>query len=111
MSTRILGKNGPQVSSIGLGCMGMSEFYGPADDAQSIAVIQAYLDAGENFLDTADMYGVGRNEMLVGYCPENLWPECGGISQKIFLALSAAVVILSVVATAGRNGGVIEKCA
>ncbi len=66
MSTRILGKNGPQVSSIGLGCMGMSEFYGPADDAQSIAVIQAYLDAGENFLDTADMYGVGRNEMLVG---------------------------------------------
>ncbi len=66
MLTRLLGKNGPRVSTMGLGCMGMSEFYGPADDAKSIAVIQAYLDAGENFLDTADMYGVGRNEVLVG---------------------------------------------
>ncbi|MGC8625669.1 MAG: aldo/keto reductase [Phycisphaerae bacterium] len=66
MQTRSLGKHGPQVSAIGLGCMGMSEFYGPADDAQSIAVIHEYLAAGGNFLDTADMYGVGHNEKLVG---------------------------------------------
>ena len=57
-----------RVSPIGLGCMGMSEFYDPArmDDAESIRVIHRYLDAGGNFLDTADMYGVGRNEALVG---------------------------------------------
>ena len=66
MHMRSLGKNGPHVSAIGLGCMGMSEFYGPADDAQSIAVIHEYLAAGGNFLDTADMYGVGHNETLVG---------------------------------------------
>ncbi|NNM86944.1 MAG: aldo/keto reductase [Phycisphaerae bacterium] len=66
MLTRVLGKDGPLVSTVGLGCMGMSEFYGPSDDAQSIAVIQAYLDAGGNFLDTADIYGMGRNEILVG---------------------------------------------
>ena len=63
-----LGRNGPQVSAIGLGCMGMSEFYDPAqmNDAESIRVIHHYLDTGGNFLDTADMYGVGRNEKLVG---------------------------------------------
>ncbi len=66
MHTRSLGKNGPHVSAIGLGCMGMSEFYGPADDAQSVVVIHEYLAAGGNFLDTADMYGVGHNETLVG---------------------------------------------
>ena len=66
MHMRSLGKNGPHVSAIGLGCMGMSEFYGPADDAQSIAVIHEYLAVGGNFLDTADMYGVGHNETLVG---------------------------------------------
>jgi aryl-alcohol dehydrogenase-like predicted oxidoreductase len=66
MQTRSLGKSGPQVSAIGLGCMGMSEFYGPADDAQSIAVIHEYIGAGGNFIDTADMYGIGHNETLVG---------------------------------------------
>ncbi len=66
MQTRSLGKNGPHISAIGLGCMGMSEFYGPADDAQSIAVIHEYIAAGGNFIDTADMYGVGHNETLVG---------------------------------------------
>jgi aryl-alcohol dehydrogenase-like predicted oxidoreductase len=57
-----------EVSSQGLGCMGMSEFYDPRqmDDAESIRVIHRYLDAGGNFLDTADVYGVGRNETLVG---------------------------------------------
>ena len=65
---RTLGTGGPAVSAIGLGCMGMSEFYDPRqmDDAESIRVIHRYLDAGGNFLDTADMYGVGRNEVLVG---------------------------------------------
>jgi aryl-alcohol dehydrogenase-like predicted oxidoreductase len=66
MQTRQLGSKGPQVSAIGLGCMGMSEFYGPADDATSIDLIHKALDRGLNFFDTADMYGMGRNEELVG---------------------------------------------
>jgi aryl-alcohol dehydrogenase-like predicted oxidoreductase len=68
MTERTLGRGGLKVSAIGLGCMGMSEFYDPKqqDDAESIRVIHRYLDAGGNFLDTADMYGVGRNEELVG---------------------------------------------
>jgi aryl-alcohol dehydrogenase-like predicted oxidoreductase len=65
---RTLGAGGPAVSAIGLGCMGMSEFYDPLqmDDAESVRVIHRYLDGGGNFLDTADMYGTGRNEVLVG---------------------------------------------
>ncbi|MDE2492134.1 MAG: aldo/keto reductase [Elusimicrobia bacterium] len=66
MEKRRLGRNGPEVSALGLGCMGMSEFYGAADDRESIAVIHRALDLGVDFLDTADMYGVGRNEELVG---------------------------------------------
>jgi aryl-alcohol dehydrogenase-like predicted oxidoreductase len=68
MIERNLGRSGLKVSAVGLGCMGMSEFYDPKamDDAESIRVIHRYLDAGGNFLDTADMYGVGRNEELVG---------------------------------------------
>ncbi len=66
LDTRRLGKTGPTVSELGLGCMGMSEFYGPRDDQESVATIHAALDAGLTFLDTADMYGPYTNEVLVG---------------------------------------------
>jgi aryl-alcohol dehydrogenase-like predicted oxidoreductase len=66
MQFRILGKNGPRVSALGLGCMGMSEFYGPRDETESVATLHRALDLGVNFLDTADMYGSGHNEELVG---------------------------------------------
>jgi aryl-alcohol dehydrogenase-like predicted oxidoreductase len=66
MKTRRLGTTGPTVSALGLGCMGMSEFYGPRDDAESLATLHAALDAGLSFLDTADMYGPYINEKLVG---------------------------------------------
>lgn len=70
MKTRTLGRDGstpgPRVSALGLGCMGMSEFYGQSDEAEAIATIQRALDLGVTLLDTADMYGPFRNEMLVG---------------------------------------------
>jgi len=66
MQTRTLGHNGPAVSALGLGCMGMSAFYGQHDDAESIATIRHALDRGLNLLDTADMYGPHTNEVLVG---------------------------------------------
>jgi aryl-alcohol dehydrogenase-like predicted oxidoreductase len=66
MEKRSARENGPAVTAIGLGCMGMSEFYGDSDDARSIEVIHHALDRGVTFLDTADMYGAGQNERLVG---------------------------------------------
>ena len=65
MLQRFLGKNGPAVSAIGLGCMGMSDVYGPADRAESIATIHAAVDAGINLIDTGDFYASGANEMLI----------------------------------------------
>jgi pyridoxine 4-dehydrogenase len=66
MQTYRLGKTGPDVSALGLGCMGMSGMYGPSDRAESIATIHAALDVGINLLDTGDFYGMGHNEMLIG---------------------------------------------
>ena len=66
MKTRTLGRNGPTISAIGLGCMGMSEFYSNRDDAESIATLHHALDQSINFLDTADIYGPHTNELLIG---------------------------------------------
>ena len=66
MTYRRLGKSSLIVSSLGLGCMGMSEFYGPPDDPQSIATLHRAVDLGVTLIDTADIYGIGRNEELVG---------------------------------------------
>ncbi|EFL31989.1 oxidoreductase [Streptomyces viridochromogenes DSM 40736] len=66
MRTRSLGTTGPQVSALGLGCMGMSALYGEADRAESIATIHAALEAGVTLLDTGDFYGMGHNELLIG---------------------------------------------
>jgi len=65
MTPRTLGNTGPAVSALGLGCMGMSDFYGPADRGESIATIRAALDAGVTLVDTGDFYGMGHNEMLI----------------------------------------------
>ncbi|MBM3624938.1 MAG: aldo/keto reductase, partial [Alphaproteobacteria bacterium] len=65
MKTRKLGANGPIVSAIGLGCMGMSDLYGASDRTESVATIHAALDACVTLLDTGDFYGMGDNEMLI----------------------------------------------
>ncbi|MEU7336537.1 MULTISPECIES: aldo/keto reductase [unclassified Streptomyces] len=66
MRTRPLGTNGPQVSALGLGCMGMSALYGDADRAESVATVHAALESGVTLLDTGDFYAMGHNEMLIG---------------------------------------------
>jgi aryl-alcohol dehydrogenase-like predicted oxidoreductase len=66
MKTHQLGRTGPAVSAFGLGCMGMSDMYGPSDRAESLATFQAAVDAGMTLIDTGDFYGMGHNEMLVG---------------------------------------------
>ncbi len=85
MQTRTLGPDGPHVSALGLGCMGMSEFYGARDDAESIEVIRHALDAGLNFLDTADIYGPHTNELLVGKAIQ-------GRRDEVFLATKFGIM-------------------
>ena len=82
-----LGAQGAVVSRMGLGCMGMSEFYDPKamNDEESVRVIHRFLDAGGTFLDTADVYGVGRNDALVG-------KAIRGRRDKVFLATKFANV-------------------
>lgn len=75
MNTFKLGNSDLQVSRLGLGCMGMSEFYGPADEAESIKTLHGAIDRGVNFFDTADMYGSGHNEELIGRAFKGKWNQ------------------------------------
>ena len=82
MEQRRLGRTGPEVSALGLGCMGMSDFYGPADRAESLATIAMAVERGITLLDTGDFYGMGHNEMLIGEALRSLPRERLAISVK-----------------------------
>ena len=87
MNTRTLGPDGPEVSAIGLGCMGMSAFYGTADESEARATIARALDLGCNFLDTSDMYGPHTNERLVG-------SAIGARRDEVFLATKFGIKLV-----------------
>jgi len=97
MQQRRVGSQGLAVSALGLGCMGMSEFYGARDDAESIATIQRALDLGVTFLDTADVYGPLTNEQLVG-------SAIAGRRHEVVLATKFGIVRGSDPSTRGVNG-------
>lgn len=82
MDTRKLGRTGPATGAIGLGCMGMSDMYGPADRAESVATIHAALDAGVTLIDTGDFYGQGHNEMLIAEAVRGLPRDAYQLSVK-----------------------------
>jgi len=89
MLLRRLGRNGPRVSALGLGCMAMTSLYGPVDEAEAIATLRAALDAGADFLDTSDAYADGRNEELIGRALAD------GYRAKAFVATKFGNVRLS----------------
>ena len=97
MESRRLGKSGPAVSALGLGCMGMSEFYGRRDNGESAATIHRALDMGIYFLDTADIYGLGHNEEFVG-------KAIGGRRDEVVLATKFGIVRGSDGSWKGVNG-------
>src|SRR5690242_2747528 len=82
MEHRQLGQSGISVSALGLGCMGMSDVYGPSDRGESIATIHAALEAGINLLDTGDFYGMGHNEMLIAEALKGRRREDAVVSVK-----------------------------
>ncbi len=98
MQTRELGRSGLEVSALGLGCMGMSEFYGPSDETEAVRVIHRAIDLGITFLDTADIYGSGRNEALIGRA-------IAGRRDGIVLATKFGVVRGADGSFIGLNGG------
>ena len=107
VTRRKLGRNGPTVSALGLGCMGMSQSYGPGDESESVATIHRALDLGVNFLDTADIYGPHTNEELVGRAVR-------GRREEVFLATKFGLVVDSVTGARGIDGSpahVREACA
>ncbi len=97
MVTRVLGATGQKVSALGLGCMGMSEFYGPADQEEALSTIHYALDGGLNFLDTADIYGMGKNETLLGLALK-------GKRDQAFLATKFGIVRDQAGNFVGKNG-------
>jgi aryl-alcohol dehydrogenase-like predicted oxidoreductase len=94
---RRLGRGGPLVSALGLGCMGMSEFYGASDDVESLRTIDRALELGITFLDTADIYGSGTNEELVG-------KAIAGRRERVFLATKFGIVRSADPASRGFDG-------
>ncbi len=89
---RRLGATGPVVSALGLGCMGMSDFYGPRDDAESVATLDRALDLGVTFYDTADMYGPHTNEALLGRWLNGIGRSDGPVRERVVVATKFGIL-------------------